>query len=160
LHNAGEETVEDLSLHILDIVENSLRSKAKLIEISIIEDTDLKVLTLQIKDNGNGMDPRFLARADDPFFTTKPGKKIGLGLALLSQAAKEAEGDFLITSKPNGGTTITATFSMDHPDRKPLGDMRATLETLVAANPGIDFVYEYKKDMEIAHFDTREIRQL
>ncbi len=151
--------MEDLSLHILDIVDNSLRSKAKLIEISIIEDPGLNMLVLHIKDNGIGMDPGLQERADDPFFTTKPGRKIGLGLALLSQAAKEARGDFIITSKQNAGTTIRATFCMDHPDRKPLGDMRATLETLVAANPGVDFVYEYKKDSEIDRFDTRELRR-
>lgn len=146
-------------MHILDIVENSLRSKAKLIEVCVIEDSEENMLVLHIKDDGIGIDPQLCEQAADPFFTTKPGRKIGLGLALLSQAAKEAGGDFLITSKPNAGTTIRATFRRDHPDRKPLGDIAATLEILVAANTGIDFVYEYKKDTEIARFDTRELRQ-
>ena len=146
-------------MHILDIVENSLRSKAKIIEISVIEDSEENLLVLHIRDDGIGMDPQWCARADDPFFTTKPGQRIGLGLSLLSQAAREAGGDFLITSRPGAGMTVRATFRRDHPDRKPLGDIAATLETLVATNPGIDFVYEYKKDSEITRFDTRELRQ-
>jgi signal transduction histidine kinase len=151
--------VEDISLHILDVVENSVRSEAKLIEISLVEDQEQDLLTLEIRDNGKGMDFENCARAADPFFTTKSGCRIGLGLALLAQAAKEAEGDFHVSSFPDAGTTVTATFRWSHPDRKPLGDMSATLETLVTAYRGVDFVYEQRVGAEITRFDTREIRQ-
>jgi signal transduction histidine kinase len=151
--------VEDLSLHILDVVENSLRSEAMRIEISVIEDVEQDLLTLEIKDDGRGMNPETCARAADPFFTTKPGRRFGIGLALLAQAAKEAEGEFHISSSPGAGTTVGATFRWGHPDRKPLGDISATLETLMIANPEVDFVYEHRRGAEITRLDTREIRQ-
>lgn len=155
----GVETVEDISLHILDVVENSVRSVAKLIEISLVEDQEQDLLTLEIRDDGKGMDPENCARSTDPFFTTKSGRRIGLGLALLAQAAREAGGDFHVSSLPDAGTTVTATFRWSHPDRKPLGDIAATLETLVTAYPEVDFVYEQRVGAEITRFDAREVRR-
>jgi K+-sensing histidine kinase KdpD len=151
--------MEDLSLHVLDIVENSLRAGAKRVEIILTEDTVEDVLTLEITDDGKGMTPEACARAADPFFTTKPGRRTGLGLALLAQAAAVAGGEFHVSSSPDGGTTVTATLRWDHPDCKPVGDMRATLETLVAANPGVDFIYQHTSGAEVIRFDTREIGQ-
>ena len=146
-------------MHILDVAQNSVRAEAKLIEITLVGDREQDLLTLQIRDDGRGMDPETCARAPDPFFTTKPGRRIGLGLALLAQAAREAEGEFRLTSRPEAGTTISASFRWSHPDCKPVGDMAATLETLVAAHRGVDFVYEQREGAESARFDTREIRQ-
>jgi hypothetical protein len=40
-----------------------------------------------------------------------------------------------------------------------LGDIAATLETLVAGNPEVDFVYEHTVGSETARFDTREVRR-
>ena len=151
--------MEDLSLHILDIVENSLRSQARLVRISVVEDMEQDLLTLEIADDGRGMGPQDRARAADPFFTTKPGRRFGLGLALLAQAAREAEGDFRVSSLPGAGTTVRATFRWGHPDRKPLGDISATLETLMVANPEVGFVYEHRRGAEVVRFDTREVRQ-
>jgi signal transduction histidine kinase len=151
--------MEDLSLHVLDIVENSLRSGAKLIEISVVEDAEEDLLSMEIRDNGKGMTAEQCAVATDPFYTTKQGRRIGLGLALLAQAAKEAGGDFIVTSMPSIGTTVKAFFSLSHPDRKPLGDMAATLETLVTGNPGVDFCYQHRQGNECTRFDTREVRK-
>ncbi|MBM4031459.1 MAG: ATP-binding protein [Planctomycetes bacterium] len=151
--------MEDLSLHILDIVDNSLRSEAKLVEISVVEDTQRDILTLEVKDDGRGMDAEECARAADPYYTTKPGRRFGLGLALLAQSAREAEGDFHVSSAPDGGTTVRATFRRSHPDRKPLGDMAATLQTLVVGHPEVDFVFNHRSAGESMHFDTREVRQ-
>jgi len=147
--------VRDLSLHILDIAENSVRAGAKLIEISVAEDVDGDMLTLKIKDDGKGMSPEAEARAADPFFTTKPGHRFGLGLALLAQATREADGQFELSSRPGSGTAITATFRYSHPDRKPLGDIPATLAALVAGNPGVELIYEHAKGAEVTRFDTR-----
>ena len=151
--------MEDLSLHILDIVDNSLRSEAKLVEISVVEDTEQDLLALEIKDDGRGMDPEKCARAADPFFTTQTGHRFGLGLALLGQAAKEAGGELRVSSLPGAGTTVRVTFRWGHPDRRPLGDMSATLETLVVAHPEVDFVYRHRTGAEVTRFDTREVRQ-
>jgi len=151
--------MQDLSLHILDVAENSLRSGATLVEISVLEDTAEDLLALEIRDNGQGMDPETAARAADPFYSSKPGKRVGLGLAMLAQAAREGAGRFDVSSRPGEGTTVKATFQHSHPDRKPLGDIAATLQTLVAGHPDVDFVYEHTADSETARFDTREVRR-
>ncbi|MBM4036884.1 MAG: ATP-binding protein [Planctomycetes bacterium] len=165
--------MEDLSLHILDIVDNSLRSEAKLVEISLVEDTEQDLLTLEVRDDGKGMPAEECARAADPFFTTKPGKRFGLGLALLAQATREAGGELKVSSSPGAGTTVRATFRYGHPDRKPLGDMAATLETLVAGHPEVAFVYEHRRvprapgagdgsgngRTDVALLDTRKLRR-
>ena len=151
--------MKDLSLHILDVAENSVRAGATLIEISVVEDMKKDVLTLQIKDNGKGMAPNVQRRAADPFFTTKRGKRFGMGLALLAQATREAEGKFEMSSTPETGTMITASFRHSHPDRRPMGEMSATLQALVAGNPDVDFVFRHSKGAEITRFDTREMRR-
>lgn len=152
--------MQDLSLHILDVVENSIRAEAKLVEISVVEDVEKDVLTLTIKDNGKGMPPETERRAADPFYTTKSGRRFGMGLALLAQAAREAEGTFEMSSTPGIGTRIKATFRYSHPDRKPLGDIPATLEALTAGNAGTDFLYEHRRGTQVARFDTRKVGRL
>ena len=150
--------MEDLSLHILDVVENSISAKASRIEIKVVEDTGKNLLTIEIKDNGLGMDEATVKKVLDPFFTTRTTRKVGLGLPLLSQAARESGGDMEIESKVGRGTRVKATFGYSHIDRKPLGDMEMTLSTLIAGNPAVDFIYEHKKDESEYRFDTREIR--
>ena len=150
--------MEDLSLHILDIVENSLRAQARRVEISVVEDVVNDLLSVEVRDDGRGMSPQACARAADPFFTTKPGRKVGLGLALLARAAREAGGEFHISSGPGTGTTVRATFRRSHPDRKPLGDLSATLKTLVVGHPEVDFVFEQRVGATVNRLDTRELR--
>jgi len=150
--------VEDLSLHILDIVENSIRAKATRIEIKVIEDTRKDLLTIEIIDNGQGIDEATAKKVLDPFFTTKATRKVGLGLPLLSQSARESGGDMEIASEVGRGTRVKATFGYSHIDRKPLGNMATTLKTLVAGNPEVDFIYEHKNDELEYRLDTREVR--
>ncbi len=125
--------MQDLSLHVLDIVENSIAAGAKNIKITISENIEKDVLTLTIQDNGQGIDKKTLDKVIDPFYSTKKIRRIGLGLSMLAQATKEANGNFHIKSKKGKGTTITATFVHSHIDRKPVGDMTETLITLIAA---------------------------
>jgi len=150
--------VEDLSLHILDIVENSIKAKALRIEIKVIEDIGKDLLTIEIKDNGQGIDEGTIKKVFDPFFTTRTTRRVGLGLPLLSQAARESGGDIEIESEVGRGTRVKATFGYSHIDRKPLGNMEATLTTLIAGNPEVDFIYEHKKDELEYRLDTKEIR--
>jgi len=148
--------MEDLSLHILDIAENSISASAKRIEIRINEDQAQDLLTIEIKDNGKGMDEQALQKVLDPFFTTRKTRKVGLGLSLLAQAARQSDGRIEINSGPGKGTTVKAVFRFSHPDRKPVGDIPETIRTLVAGHAGIDFLYEHKKDDLIYRFDTGE----
>src|SRR4030065_2299965 len=151
--------MEDLSLHILDIAENSINAGASKIRIKIIENVKKNLLLIEIADNGKGMDEDIIKMARDPFFTTKSNKRVGLGIPFLAQSAREAMGDISITSKKGEGTTITATFKYNHIDRKPLGDIEKTLTVLIAGNPEVDFVYEHKRNSHTYYLDTTGIKK-
>jgi K+-sensing histidine kinase KdpD len=150
--------VEDLSLHILDIVENSIRARASTVNIKVVEDTRKDVLTIEIKDDGRGIDSETMKSVLDPFFTTKEVRRVGLGLALLKQSAEESGGDVKIRSKVGAGTRVKAVFNYGHIDRKPMGKMDATLATLIVANPEVDFIYEHDSDGTKYRLDTNEMR--
>lgn len=150
--------MEDLSLHILDIAENATAAGAQLVEIIISQDTERDRLQIVIRDNGRGMEPEVAEKARDPFFTTRTTRRVGLGLALLRQATREAGGNFTITSEPGRGTEVRGTFQASHIDRKPIGDMGSTLVTLILGNPDVDFVYESDFDGEKERVDTRLIK--
>ncbi len=150
--------MEDLSLHILDIAENAIRAEAKTVKIEIIEDESADQLTVCIDDDGKGMDKETVDRVLDPFFTTKSGKRTGLGLALLSQAAQQTGGDLRVDSKPGRGTTITVIFQFSHPDMKPMGDILQTMATLITADSAIRFIYDHKKGDESLYFDSHDSR--
>lgn len=150
--------MEDISLHILDVVENSVDAGAKRIEILLAEDASADLLLLEIKDDGKGMDEETIKLVTDPFFTTKTVRRIGLGLPFLKQAAEECNGSFSISSEKGRGTTVSASFKRSHIDRKPLGDISATMMVLIAGNPDIDFVFHYRRDDYDYRLDTREIR--
>ena len=151
--------MEDLSLHILDIVENSIAAGAKNIEIKIIEEQKKDLLTIEIIDDGKGMDEKTLKKVLDPFYTTRNTRKVGLGLPLLAQSAEESGGSIKIESEPRKKTTVKATFGYSHIDRKPLGDVGETLKVLIAGNPDIDFIFEYQKDGIKNSLDTKGLKK-
>ncbi|MEW6685731.1 MAG: ATP-binding protein [Candidatus Edwardsbacteria bacterium] len=150
--------MQDLSLHILDIAENSIAAGAKKIKIVIKEDLKKDLLKLNIVDDGKGMNKNTLKRVLDPFFTTK-NKKVGLGLPLLTQAARMSGGDIKIESSEGRGTNIVATFQHSHIDRKPLGDIANTLITLIIGNPEVEFSYIHIKDGKKFSFATQETKK-
>lgn len=150
--------MEDLSLHILDIVENSMDAGATKVEIRIKEDKGADRLTLEVKDNGYGMDKDILKRASDCFFTAKPGKRFGFGIPFLMQAARECDGNFSINSAPNRGTSISASFKRSHIDIKPLGDMGSTMTVLICGHPEIDYLLLYEKNGFSYCLDTEKLK--
>jgi len=149
--------VDDLSLHILDIVENSIDAGAQNVEIRIREDTEQDLLKIEITDDGKGMDASTLEKALDPFFTTRKVRKVGLGLSLFREAARMANGDLAIESVKGEGTTVRATFQHSHIDRKPLGDMAKTLLILIIGHPEIRFRYEHWKNGQSGELDTQHL---
>jgi hypothetical protein len=151
------EAVEDISLHILDIAENSIRAEAKRIEILLARDRARDFLRFEVNDDGRGMDPETLAKVRDPFFTTKQ-KKTGLGIPLLTQAAEQAGGTVTVDSSPGKGTRVAVTFTWSHVDRPAIGSMADTLLMLIAGHPDIDIVYEEREGDRVFRFDTREIK--
>ena len=151
--------MRDLSLHLLDIVQNSIRAQAKLVTIRM-ELEDGGVLTLTVADDGQGMEPELLAKVQNPFTTTRTERKIGLGLPLLAENARRTGGEVGIASTLGSGTVVTAVFHTAHIDCIPLGDIAGTMATLIAANPEVpDFDFFLQAHGTEASLDTRPIRR-
>ncbi len=155
--------MKELSLNILDIAENSINACATLIEI-LINETD-NILTVTVKDNGCGMEPEVLKRAEDPFFTTRTTRKVGMGIPLFKLAAEQTGGCLKTVSKSlkksaeHHGTEITATFYKDHLDFKPLGDVGSTITSIITGHPEIDICFIHKTNSGKIILDTRAIRK-
>jgi hypothetical protein len=149
----------ELSLHILDIVENSTRAGATAVYITIIEGISQDLLSIEIRDNGSGMSEDIVAKVLDPFYTTKTVRKVGLGLPMLAQAAERTEGNFILESKGGEGTRVVAEFKFSHIDRQPLGDIISTLITLIAGNSNVDFIYRHEHNNRVFILDTREVKK-
>lgn len=150
----------ELSLNVLDVAQNSVKAKASLIEISVRSDFEKDLMTIVIADNGYGMDEQQLAAVCDPFYTTRTTRKVGLGVSFFKLAAESAGGEFSITSEKGVGTTVTASFEISNIDRMPLGDMTATMHSLITLNVDVDFVYNYRVDDKEFTLDTREFREI
>jgi len=151
--------MEDISLHILDIAENSIGADATLVTISISEDTAKDLFSVEIKDNGRGIPEDMRSKVLDPFCTTRTTRKVGLGLPLLAQAARETGGDIYVRPGSTSGTTVTAIFKKSHIDMKPLGNIAETLVVLIAGNPQVDFMFTYTKNSTAFSLDTRRIKE-
>lgn len=166
--------MRELSLHILDALQNSLEAGATLVELTVDEDLTTDRLSIIIHDNGRGMDEATLARVTDPFFTTRKTRHVGLGIPLFKAATERCNGDFTITSAPGEGTTLVATFQHSHLDRAPLGDMVGTLLSFILGGMcDVRYVHrrrqgdketrrkgnkEIRKTVREFAFDTREIK--
>ena len=150
--------MRELSLHILDVLENGLAAGATLLELEIIESSARNLLSIRVSDNGRGMDARTLARVTDPFFTTRTTRDVGLGLPLLRAAAERCNGRLTIDSQPGQGTRVVADFERDHIDRAPLGDMKSTLLGVILSEGACDLCYAHRVDAREFGVDTRELR--
>ncbi|HJV89289.1 MAG TPA: ATP-binding protein [Holophagaceae bacterium] len=74
---------------------------------------------LSVRDTGLGMPREVLARAMEPFFTTKPvGKGTGLGLALVYATASAHGGSLILQSEPGQGTLAQLRLPATHEDPK------------------------------------------
>ncbi len=143
---------------MLDIVQNSLSAGADLVEVSIIINADTDFLTVQVADNGCGMDEQARLRVTSPFYTSRDTRKVGLGIPFFKEGAEGCGGSFFISSAVGEGTKIGASYRLSHIDRPPLGDMAQTMLTLCVCNENVNFVMRYARDDKEFLFDTREIR--
>ena len=150
--------MQELSLNVLDIAQNSVRAKASLVTITVAERSTDHFLEISIADNGCGMTPEQVARAMDPFFTTRTTRKVGLGISFFKLSAESTGGSFDIQSTLGVGTVTTARYHTDHIDMLPIGDMNATILSLISMNPQMDFVYQRSLDDNSFTLDTRELK--
>ncbi len=152
--------MQELSMNILDIAQNSVRAGAGLCRIELREDTAQNSLLLCIADNGCGMDEEMVKRVTDPFFTSRKTRKVGLGLPFLKMAAEMTGGGLSIHSKLGQGTEIQARFTLGHIDLMPLGDLGATMAALCAGSPEMEFQLLYQRDTHQFLFDTKQLREI
>ena len=150
----------EISLNILDVAENSIRAQASLVEIEVDVQPAQDILAVTIRDNGRGMTAEEAAHAEDPFFTTRTTRKVGLGIPFFRQAAVSTGGSFQIDSEKGKGTTVKAVFGLSHIDRMPLGDISSVIHTLIVFNGHIRFRYTYRYGEKCFVLDTREIREI
>ncbi|PKO23526.1 MAG: ATP-binding protein [Chloroflexi bacterium HGW-Chloroflexi-1] len=153
--------MRELSLHVLDALQNSLEAGATLVELLIEENLATDRLSITIRDNGRGMDEAQLARVFDPFYTTRKTRHVGLGVPLFKAAAARCNGDLTITSQVGRGATLRATFQHSHIDRAPLGDITGTLVVVILGGPGSDvhYVHRVMRSAEIGKPGDGETRK-
>ena len=156
--------MKELSLNVLDITENSVKAGAGLVSITISENDNELIIT--VTDDGCGMSEDILRSVENPFYTTRTTRSVGLGIPLLKMAAEQTGGGIRLESKTKDehpdshGTTISAKFIKGHIDFTPLGDMISTIQTLVQGHPNVDFHYIHEKNSGRVELDTREMREI
>jgi len=156
--------MKELSLNVLDITKNSTKAGATLVQISLVEEGNQ--LTLTITDNGCGMKPEIVENVMNPFYTTRTTRKVGMGVPLLMLAAEQTGGGVTIESRheeafpEDHGTVVKATFFTDHIDFTPIGDLVATMETLIMGSPEVDFTFLHDMNGRRVELDTRQLREV
>ena len=146
--------MREIALHLLDIAENSAAAESKNISVHVQEDLVHDRLMASVIDDGRGMDAATVEQVQDPFYTTRTTRSVGLGIPLLKLAAEQAEGSFSLESEPGKGTWVEAEFRHSHIDRMPLGDLSATFLTLLISHPQIDWTFLYR--VTSGNTDSRE----
>ncbi len=140
--------MRELSLHILDLVENSLRAQATTIVVMVEARPADDRLRIVIEDDGTGL--RIAPeQVLNPFYTTKRGKRTGLGLSLFKAAAEATGGSLKLSPSRLGtaerpGLAVEVEMGLRHVDRNPLGDLGGTLSSVVCTNPEIDWRFSLK----------------
>ncbi len=152
--------MKELSLNILDIVQNSVKAGATRIEICL-EETDER-FSFWVRDNGCGMSEELLSRVKDPFATTRTTRNVGLGIPLLTLAAEQTGGGVSIESSTgeDHGTLIRADFNKRHIDFTPLGDIVSTVTTVIQGNPDTDVIFSHSAGEGRVELSTPELREV
>ncbi len=155
--------MREISLHLLDIAENSVAAQSRNICIEVNENLKSDLLTVRVTDDGRGMSEETAKQVLDPFYTTRTTRKVGLGIPLLKLAAEMAEGGLSLVTESGKGTKIEADFRHSHIDRMPLGDVAVTFLTLLISYPHIHWVFDYQVTDENGerseyNFDDTELK--
>lgn len=151
--------MREISLHILDIAENSLRAGASRIDIAVDVGVEADLLEVTIRDNGAGMPERMLAGAIDPFVTSRTERRVGLGLPLLAANCRQSGGSMNVWSEPGKGTEVTARFGLTNIDRPPMGRLADTVANLAAANEDRRIVLTVRSQGREFEFDSGAVRE-
>jgi hypothetical protein len=151
--------VEDICFHLIDLVQNSVAAGAGQVRLDIVESGERDSLSVQVADNGRGMDEQTLEKVQDPFFTTKSFKKVGLGIPLLKATAQACRGDFSIRSAVGRGTEVRASMQRSHVDCPPLGKLEETLLSLLVSLDTTDLHFSYRCERGGFAISTSAVRE-
>ena len=152
--------MQELSMNVLDVAENSMRAQAKNVTIKVVEDSAADLLSILIEDDGCGMTEEQVAQVTDPFFTTRTTRKVGLGIPLFKMAAEMSGGEFSISSKPGLGTRTCATFGLTNIDRMPIGDMASTVQLLICSHEDVNVMYTHIVDGREFFVSTNQLKDI
>lgn len=115
-----ENALLNLAINARDAMPNggTLRLKSA---YDAVSDT----VSIEVADNGHGMDKELRERVFEPFFTTKAGSGSGLGLSIVYGFVKQSGGDITLTTEPGQGTSFvlhlpTRPREIVHPDEPPM----------------------------------------
>jgi hypothetical protein len=148
--------MHDLSLHILELIENSINARATVVAIAIEIDRGRDLLVVRVEDDGVGIrvSPE---QALNPFYTTSRKKRVGLGLSFFKAAAELAGGKLTVSNTSRlGGAAVEARMLLTHVNRPPLGDLATTVSTMVLVHPSIDFRLDIRSGGSARSFQVSE----
>lgn len=151
--------MRELSLHILDLAQNSIEAGAKNLVIDINED-EKGFFVFRIRDDGRGMSEEMVRQVRDPFVTSRLTRKVGMGIPFIDMVARQCGGRVDIFSTPGKGTEIAAYFERNNIDRPPLGNIVETIKVLLAGASWIDLIFYYRRGIESMVFKTSEVRDI
>lgn len=152
--------MKELSMHIMDITQNSVRAEAKKVILEVTENTESNIFSFSVTDDGKGMEKEFLRTVTDPFRTSRTTRKVGLGIPLLLQTCEQCGGRLTLTSEVGKGTFIKAEMEYDNIDRPPMGDIENTVYLLITMNPGVEFIYRHSYNDKQYELDMSEVMEI
>lgn len=150
----------DIAMHLLDIVFNSIRAKAKNIIIYLLDSQKDDKIICRVQDDGSGMDEKTVENVQSPFFTTRTTRDVGLGIPLFKEGALQTGGSFRLESEVGKGTLIEATYVRSHLDCPAMGDLAETIATLIQADGSIEYNVDVVYDDKTFNLDTKAIKEI
>lgn len=151
--------MREISLHLMDIIQNSIDAGASLIIINMDISTLNNRLMLSVEDNGCGIEPKMIEKIKDPFVTSRKTRKVGLGISLFEAACIRCGGNLTIDSLKNLGTKVAAVMEYNHIDRAPIGRIEDTIVSFIMVS-GIEIVYKHRFNLNEFIFDSRKIKEI
>lgn len=141
MHFLHQLKMTEFTSYIFDLAQNAIQAQACHLTIKIIKN---KYLTLELIDDGRGIDDNIINHITSPFYTTRTTRSIGLGLSLISLLSEQTNGTFKIRSKKGNGTHLKVTFNHHHLDFPKEGDYGLLIADIICHQSldHVTFIYQ------------------
>jgi hypothetical protein len=147
--------MRDISVHIFDVIENSVRFNASKVVLTIDKAGGNGQFKVIVEDNGAGLDLPF-EKAFAPFYSTNEGKRIGLGLNSLRLDAEKSGGKLTLSKSALGGLKVEAVM-YKNANPEPLSNLASILSSIVCTNPDLDLVCNIRWGKEDCSFRLADV---